>query len=248
MHKVLIANWKMNPAKDAEAVRLAKATDAAQVIICPPFPFLGTVARSVVDAQLGAQDVYWESAGAHTGEVSADELISVGVRFVIIGHSERRALGETDEQVAKKVAAAVMHGITPIVCIGESALEKEAGSTQSVVERQLRSALSLLPADTNREAPPQVYIAYEPVWAISTNQVAGGAAATPEEVRRVIHYMQGVIRGAPVQPVFLYGGSVTAATLAGFLDVQEIGGALVGGASLKPAEFKKLIQCAASYH
>ena len=244
MSKLLIANWKMNPAKEAEAVKLAKAVDAENVIICPPFLFIEAVSKVVKKAAIGAQDVFWQESGAFTGEVSAAELNSLSAQHVIVGHSERRALGETDEQVAKKVSAALAQKITPILCIGETREQRDAGQTREVIDRQLRTALSLIPVELSSDKPT-AYIAYEPVWAISTNHQAGDTAvATPQDAAGVIHYMQGIIRGVPIAPVFLYGGSVNITNLSGFLAVPEIAGALVGSASLKAAEFKKMIAIA----
>ncbi len=246
MKKILIANWKMHPTTEVEARKLAKAADAEGVIVCPPFPFLSAVAKVIRKAQLGAQDVFWESEGAFTGEVSAGELKSLKVAAVIIGHSERRMhLGETDEQIAKKVGMALADGITPIVCVGETAGERDQGLTNEVVGRQLRAAFSQIPAGADTERPP-IYIAYEPIWAISTNKV--GAAApdeSPEDVARMVDYMQGIVRGLPIEPMFLYGGSVREDNLRSFLACPGVSGALVGGASLKPAEFKKMIAQAA---
>lgn len=235
----------MNPSTEADAVKLAKATDAKGVVVCPPFPFISAASKVLKKAALGAQDMFWEEAGPFTGEVSSSELASYGVTHVILGHSERRAaLGETDEMVAKKLARALSEGVTPIVCIGETKTEHDAGQTKEVVNRQLRTALSLIPAGAGEEHP-LVYIAYEPVWAISTNQVGDPVAETPEHAVSVIHYMQGIIRGVPVAPLFIYGGSVNATNLGSFLGHPEIAGALVGGASLRSAEFKKMIAIAA---
>ncbi len=243
MGNILIANWKMNPEKESEAVKLAKAEDAVGVIICPPFPFISAVAKAVKKADIGAQDVFREEDGAFTGEVSASELQALSVSYVIIGHSERRqALGETDDMVAKKIAAAFAKKITPILCIGETRLERDEKRTREVIDRQLRSAFSLIPADSGDDKP-LVYVAYEPVWAISSNQASTPVTAEPAEVASVINYMEGIIRGIPVTPVFIYGGSVNAKTLPSFLSYPEIAGALVGAASLQAGEFKKMIKC-----
>ena len=241
----------MNPAKETEAIRLAKASDAGNVVVCPPFLFIEAVSKTLKKAAVGAQDMFWQESGAFTGEISGKELQSLKVQSVLIGHSERRALGETDEVVAKKIVAAFNQNITPILCVGETREERDGGQTMEVITRQLRTALSLIPAGAGEEKP-LIYIAYEPVWAISTNQPTspsqGGAGAprvaTPEDAQSVIHYMQGIIRGAPVMPLFLYGGSVNAENLGLFLVCPEISGALVGGASLKPMEFKKMIKIA----
>ena len=241
--RLLIANWKMQIGSQAEAVKLAKASDGANVIVCPSFMWLPAVCKVLKKAKTGAQDMFWEEAGAYTGETSGAQLLALGVSHVILGHSERRALGETDEVVAKKVAAALEQRITPIICIGESAADRDGGRTREVIDRQLRGALSLIPADFGN-SQPLVYIAYEPVWAISSHHLSPGGSATPEDVAGVIHYMQGIIRGVPITPQFLYGGSVDEKTLGGFLARPEIKGALVGAASTRPAEFKKMIALA----
>lgn len=246
MSKILIANWKMHPATEAEAVKLAKASDAANVVLCPPFPFLSAVSRSIKKAALGAQDMFWETTGPFTGEVSSEELQSFNVKHVILGHSERRsALEETDEMIAKKVALALAQGITPILCIGETRMQHDSGQTTEVVNKQLRSAFSLIPADAG-SAQPVVYIAYEPVWAISTNQVGAPVSESPADTQSVVRYMQGIIRGVPITPRFLYGGSVNERNLGDFLACPEIDGALVGGASVRATEFKKMITQAAA--
>jgi triosephosphate isomerase len=243
MNKLLIANWKMNPSTESEATKLAKATDAEGVVVCPPYPFLSAVHTTLKKARIGAQDISWQERKDSTGEVSGFELKSFHVEYVIIGHSERRIQGETDEVVAKKLAAAIASGITPILCIGETLEEKEAGKTREVVDRQLRTAVSLIPADIG-DAKSGLLIAYEPVWAISTNQSGESVTAVPEDARGVIHYMQGIVRGIPLTIQFLYGGSVNAKNLKSFLDIPEVAGVLVGGASLKPAEFKKMVTIA----
>lgn len=246
MTKILIANWKMNPQTEKAAIVLAKACDAEGVILCPPFPFLKAVKQAIKKATLGAQDLCFENGGPFTGEVSALQLKSVGVEYVIIGHSERRAhLGETDELVARKVAAALEAGITPVVCVGETRDERDKGQTREVIDRQTRMAFSLIPAGGgqarggNKQETFNVILTYEPVWAISTNKGAEGA--TPESAQDMINYMQGIVRGLPVVPAFIYGGSVNPENLESFLQCSEVHGGLVGGASLKPAEFKKMI-------
>ncbi len=222
MSKILIANWKMNPAKEADALKLAKSSDAASVIICPPFPFISGIQKIVKKATLGAQDMFWQESGAVTGEVSGSEIESLGVSHVILGHSSRReVLGETDEIVAKKVAAAIAQKITPILCIGETRAERDAGQTREVIDRQLRTALSLIPADIGDEKPA-MHVAYEPVWAISTNQGSKPVSETPADAQEVVLYIQAIIRGAPVTPTFLYGGSVNADNLPHFLRAPNL--------------------------
>src|SRR3989344_788629 len=236
MNKILIANWKMNPDKEAEAVKLAKAGDAEGVILCPPFPFLKSVSQAIKKAALGAQDACFEANGPFTGEVSPTQLKSVGVEYVILGHSERRAhLGETDEIIGRKVAAALEAGLTPIVCVGETRSERDKGQTREVIDRQIRMAFAQIPAGGKDRY--NVILTYEPVWAISTN---AGETATIAGVQDMINYMEGIVRGLPIVPAFIYGGSVNADNLASFLKCVEVQGALVGAASLKPAEFKKM--------
>ncbi len=246
MSKILIANWKMNPEKETDAIKLAKATDGEHVVICPPLPFLSEVSTAINKSALGAQDISTDPiTGPFTGEVSASQLRSMGIQYVIIGHSSRRSRdGETDEIVAKKIAAALDAGLIPILCVGETATERSHGHTREVLDRQLRMAFSLIPADTG-EKKFNVIVAYEPVWAISTNQAPGAGGhsegATPSMVQDMISYMKGIVRGMPITPVFIYGGSVDAENLGSFLECSEIHGALVGAVSLKAGEFKKMI-------
>ncbi|MBI3114564.1 MAG: triosephosphate isomerase, partial [Candidatus Harrisonbacteria bacterium] len=143
--KLIIANWKMNPTMLEEAVALARATDIEGLVIAPPFPFLEAVGKELKHALLGAQDLFWENpptGGAFTGEVSADELKALGARYVIVGHSERRKnLGETDEMIAKKMKAASDSGLIPVLCVGESREEHDAGRAKEIVNRELRLGL-----------------------------------------------------------------------------------------------------------
>jgi len=244
MKKLLMANWKMNPKTEKEAIRLAKASDAANVVVYPPFPFLPAVAKALKKATLGAQDLFWEAeTGPYTGEVSARELKSVGVEYVIIGHSSRRALGEKDEVIAKKVQAALSVGLVPILCVGEVLEEREAGRAQEVVDKQLRTVLSQLPL----VAHGQLFVAYEPVWAISTTPHSSGlqslsAEEAPAKSVELIRYMQHMVSTIQMETKFLYGGSVNLKNVQEVFGYDEIDGALVGGASLKAAEFGKMIK------
>ncbi len=247
--KTIVANWKMNVGI-RESIALARGTLLAlrgrmhvpEVIVCPPFTALAdvnkTVARSHVT--LGAQDIYWEQAGAFTGEISARLLVETGATHVIIGHSERRRLfGETDEAIGKKTAAALAHGLIPIVCVGETAEQRGSGQTEEVVIRQLRAAFAM----TTLREKDRVCIAYEPVWAIGS-----GKAATPEDaasvhlaLRRVFH--ESVKSGADALSV-LYGGSVDGKNAYGFLRETEINGLLVGSASVKLQQFTEILHAA----
>ncbi len=227
-----------------DALTLAKQVDHQEVVICPPHIFTAAISKVLKKASTGAQDGFYEPHGPFTGYVSMAQLAAVGVKHVIIGHSERRALGEEETVIARKIAAAFEAGLTPIVCIGETAEEHKQGKVKEVVDRQVRSAFSLLPAGsvaTSREA----IICYEPVWAISTNQVPGMETAdTPEQAQTVARYLEGIVRGMPVTSRFIYGGSVNQENLAAFLICPEFSGVLVGGASLRVPEFKKMIKIA----
>jgi|SRR3989344_623252 len=236
MSKLIIANWKMNPASIAEAVTLAKETDANNLIVCPPFVFLKAVGEVLQKANLGAQDLFWNGpTGAFTGEVSAAELKDLGVEYVIIGHSERRInVGETNEMVAKKVATALKEGLIPILCIGETLEEKKTGLRDEVLKKQLEISLSQVSQLSD------VYVAYEPIWAISTNPNA--EPDRPENTIEVINFLK---KDFPVK--FLYGGSVNANNAELFLQPKEIEGALVGGASLKKDQIKKIVEVAAKF-
>lgn len=233
-----------------EALELARALVAelqpltgVERVLCPPFVSLTSVAPVLANTgiDLGAQNMHWEKSGAFTGEVSPIMLQGL-CQFVILGHSERRQyFGETDQNVNKKVIAALAHGLTPIICVGENLAENEAGKTAEVVTRQTRAAYAGLSTD---EALKTV-IAYEPVWAIGT-----GKAATPAGANAVIGlhvrgclsdlYSSSVVDAVRV----LYGGSVTGANAADLMAQPDIDGALVGGASLKPAEFGAIARAA----
>jgi len=247
---VVAANWKMNKTA-SEAVDLARELVAAiqpfvavERVLCPPFTALAAVAPLLAGTGigLGAQNMHWEKSGAYTGEVSP--LMLAGLcQYVIVGHSERRQyFAETDETVNKKVKAALAHGLTPIVCVGENLAENEAGQTAAVVTRQARAAYAGLTAGDALKT----ILAYEPVWAIGT-----GKAATPAGANAVIGlhirgaladlYSSAVADALRVQ----YGGSVTAANAADLMAQPDIDGALVGGASLKPAEFAAIVKAAA---
>lgn len=230
MDKLLILNWKMNPGTLKEAVALAKDSDFKSVVVAPPFPFIEEVGKVLKKAKLGAQDIFWESKGAFTGEVSAQELKDLCVEYVIIGHSERRhKLGETDEMIAKKLKAAAENGLTPVLCVGETKKEKDSGKKEAVIERQLKIGLSLL-SQKPKAKSQKLLVAYEPVWAIGT-----GDPETPESARETIQFIKKTL-----STKVLYGGSVNSNNLADYLKFKEIDGALVGGASLNKEEIKKM--------
>lgn len=246
MKKKLIAgNWKMNgnlAANDALARALiAGMGDAAcTVAVCVPAPYLAQLQmlRSGSALELGAQDVSQHEQGAFTGEVSAAMLKEFGVRYAIVGHSERRQYhGETDGLVAEKAKAALAHGITPIVCVGETLAEREAGKTEEVVKRQMAAVIH-----TNGHCISEIVVAYEPVWAIGT-----GKTATPEQAQQVHAVLRAQLKAATEHSErihILYGGSMNAANAASLLSQPDIDGGLVGGASLKASDFLQIIAAA----
>lgn len=227
MSKLIVANWKMNPATVSDAIELAVGSDHKGVAIAAPFPFLSALHQVLKYATLAAQDVSWEKKGPFTGEVSASQLASVGVKQVIIGHSERRALGETDEHIGRKVAAAVAANLVPVLCVGESAKERDAGIGEAVVIRQLNTGLRRL----KHPLAQPLLIAYEPVWAISTTP--GAKLDTPKNAQRVAQGIKRTAERMGYVVKVLYGGSVDPENAAGFLKQPDISGALVGGASIK---------------
>lgn len=249
MRKPFVAgNWKMHlTLGDAEAlVRQLKATcdqEAVEVAVCPPFTALAAVGVLLKGSRilLGAQDLYWETHGAFTGEISPVMLKDAGCRCVIIGHSERRQLfGETDAAVHKKLAAALAHGLRPIVCIGETLSEREQGKTFDVLTRQLSGAF----ADCETWDCTQITLAYEPVWAIGT-----GKNATPEQAQEAHAFIRqwlgkrcGARAGESMR--IQYGGSVNAANAAALMQQPDVDGALVGGASLKADAFSTIVKSA----
>ena len=247
---VVAGNWKMNTTLGearalAEAVARRLATrEGAETVVCPPFISLDAVGRALHGSrtQLGAQNCYFAERGAFTGEVSAAMLADLGCRYVIVGHSERRAIfGERDELVARKVGAVLACGMTPILCVGESLEQNEGGQTEQVVGSQVRAALAGLAA----EQVGGLVIAYEPVWAIGT-----GRAASAADANRTIGFIRQTVRGVAGADVaarlrIQYGGSVTAANAAELFAQPEIDGALVGGASLKADDFVAICETAA---
>jgi triosephosphate isomerase len=245
MRVCLIAgNWKMNTtASEAERLVLEMLErldriEGVEKVLCPPFVSLVGINMMLQNSsiKLGAQNMYFESKGAYTGEVSPF-MIRELCEFVILGHSERRwYFGETDEIVNKKVKAALANELKPILCVGERLEENEAGKTQEVISRQLRGALNGV------EPVRDLVVAYEPVWAIGTGKAATGkqAAATIQFIRDIVSELWNRSMGQDLR--ILYGGSVTSANVAEFVSLPEIDGALVGGASLKADEFVSIVE------
>ena len=240
---LIAGNWKMNTTV-AEAEKLASSLrdildkiEGIEKVLCPPFISLTTLSKVLQGSsvKLGAQNMYFETRGAYTGEVSPLMLKGL-VEFVILGHSERRSyFGETDELVNKKVQAALDFGLKPILCVGERLEENEAGKTEQVITRQLKGSLA------NIEPGTDLVIAYEPIWAIGTGKAADGitAATTIKFIRDTLANLWDSNTAQKVR--LLYGGSVTSNNIAEFVSQPEIDGALVGGASLKANEFSSIV-------
>jgi triosephosphate isomerase len=255
MRKPFVAgNWKMFKTV-AEARHLVselvpglQAVEGVEKVLCPPFTSLLAVAALLegTDIGLGAQNLHWEFSGAYTGEISPP-MVAELCNYVIIGHSERRAyFGETDETVNRKIQAAISYDLIPIVCVGESLEENDAGRTAEVVSRQVRDGLAGMDGVLDPSSAGSVVIAYEPVWAIGTGRAAtaeGASTVIAKVIRPALADMFGaeVAQGMRV----LYGGSVNSSNAAEFFEDAEIDGALVGGASLKAAEFIPAVQAAA---
>ena len=243
--KLIAGNWKMNGSLAANEVLLAalvqglSAKPACDIAVCVPAAYLAQVQALRVDGvHLGSQDLSAQASGAYTGEISAAMLKDFGVRYVIVGHSERRQYHfETDQLVADKAKAALAAGITPIVCVGETLAEREAGRTEEVVKRQLAAVIH-----TNGHCISEIVVAYEPVWAIGT-----GKTALPEEAQAVHAVLRAQLKAATDQSArikILYGGSMNAANAASLLGQPDIDGGLIGGASLKAADFLSIIALA----
>lgn len=246
---LVAGNWKMNgdTARNAELVAgivsRAPDSDRVKLMICPPYPFLSAIANQLAGSAvaLGAQNVSEHQAGAYTGEVSPAMLQECGCEFVIVGHSERRTLyGETSAAVAAKFAAAVDAGLKPVLCVGETLEEREAGRTEAVIDEQLQPVLDAVGTSGFATA----VIAYEPVWAIGT-----GMTASPEQAQDVHRHIRAIIASHDADLAesiqILYGGSVKGDNAAALFSMPDIDGGLVGGASLKADDFLAIAQAAA---
>jgi triosephosphate isomerase len=257
MRRPLVAgNWKLHGSRAANARRVAalragfESEAAVDCVICPPFCYLEEVGRALRGSSihLGAQSVSAERGGAYTGEVSAAMLKDVGCEYVIIGHSERRALfGEDDQRVAAQFAAVIEQGLTPVLCVGETLAEHEAGAAQSVIARQLDAILDVAGAAPGPGAGPaglaRVIIAYEPIWAIGTGRVA-----TPALAQALHAFIRGRIASRDAKIAahvrILYGGSVKPGNAAELFAQPDVDGGLVGGASLEADEFLAILASA----
>ena len=245
-NSLVVANWKLNPTTLAEAKNLyneirrkLKNHDTATVVVAPPFLYIPELAKTLKKegVKLGAQDIFYEEIGPFTGEISASQLADFGVSYVIVGHSERRALGETDEQVNRKIQAALKRRLTPIVCIGEKTRD-EQGSFFNHMEAQIKSLTSgLLAKDLTK-----IVIAYEPIWSIGT-----GKAATVEDVKEMQLFIVSTLtklydRKNAEKVAILYGGSVKASIAKDLYEQGGMQGFLVGGASLNAEEFVNIVK------
>ena len=243
--KLIVGNWKMNGSLAANqdlvrAVIAGLSGASCKAAVCVPAIYLPPVQQLAGGSPLlwGAQDVSTHEQGTYTGELSAAMLREFGVRFAIVGHSERRHYhGETDAVVATKAQRALAAGITPIVCVGETLAEREAGHTEEVVKRQLAAVIH-----TNGHCISEIVVAYEPVWAIGT-----GKTASPEQAQQVHALLRAQLKAATAHPeriALLYGGSMNAANAASLLSQNDIDGGLIGGASLKSADFLSIVAAA----
>jgi len=249
MRKLLIAgNWKMNTTL-MEAVDLVNEMkepldriNGVDKVVCPPFISIAVISEILMDSSIkvGAQNMYFKEKGAFTGEISPAMLIDI-CEYVIIGHSERRQyFNETDETVNKKGRAALDAGLKPIICVGENLEQNKAGETEKIVTGQLKRALDDI------SYSPAIVIAYEPIWAIGTGKAATGTDANTT-IKIIRNTIADIYNGRAAQDMrILYGGSVTAANIGEFIRQPEIDGGLVGGASLKSAEFISMVEQAAS--
>ena len=242
--KLVVGNWKMNGSRSGNAELLAALKAAgpwsAEVAVCPPCVYLADTVLALQGSGVawGAQDCSAQESGAYTGEVAAAMLAEFGCRYAIVGHSERRALhAESDQLVADKAKKALAHGLTPIVCVGETLAEREAGRTDEVVKRQLSAVIHTL-----AHCISQVVVAYEPVWAIGT-----GKTALPEQAQAVHALLRTQLTAATQKAgemKILYGGSVKADNAAALFALPDVDGGLIGGASLKAADFSAICRAA----
>ena len=240
--QLMIANWKMNKTHDQakdymDILAQERLPSQVEVVICPPFTALGAVAAGAKASlsMVGAQNCSWAASGALTGEISPEMLVALTVKYVLVGHSERRSLfGESDDIVARKVQLLLQSALIPVLCLGETEQERDGNLTEEVLRRQLDAALPL----TSDEAS-KIVIAYEPVWAIGTSRTANGEQVTAA-MQLIRHYLATKYTAATAEAIpILYGGSVNLGNIASLAECP-IDGALVGGASLNPQDFANL--------
>ena len=239
MKKLIIANWKMNPTSKKEALRMFTSLKGLNnVIICPPFPYL-SLAKGI---KLGAQDCFYEEKGSFTAQVSPLMLKDLQVKYVLIGHSERRILGETDEVINKKIKAVLKVGLTPVLCVGETKDQRDKNQAFNVLEKQVEQGLKGIP----KTKINKIIIAYEPVWAIGT-----GETATPEQAQEMHKFIRSLLSDHFGKDVaekirILYGGSMKPDNAEELLSQPDVDGGLIGGASLKADSFSEILSIAES--
>jgi len=250
--KIIVGNWKMNPRVLSDAKKIfgaikkqASKRSGVQTVICAPFVFLNELKKMVTGHRcvLGAQDIFWERGGSYTGEISPSELRDAGAQYVIVGHSERRALGETNEDVMRKIRASVDEGLAVILCVGENKRDID-GRYFSFIEEELKQAFSLV----KQKEFNKIIIAYEPIWAIGEN---AKRSATPHEFEEMVIFIRKILvdmfgKKHGLSASILYGGSVDDTNARSFLCVPNTSGLLVGRGSLEPKIFNAIIDTAAS--
>lgn len=246
----MIANWKMNPGTrvlarklSREILKKASRLKKTTVVIAPPFPFLGDLPISK-KLEIGTQDVFWAKEGAFTGQVSAQVIKDFGAKYVIIGHSERRALGETDDMVSKKIITSIKMGLTPVVCVGETSRDHQ-GMYLSFLENQIKESLKGL----SRGELSRIIIAYEPVWAIGKS---ANEAMNPEKLHEMTIFIKKILsrlfgRENALKTVLIYGGSVDATNAISLMKDGTVKGFLVGRASLEPNNFSSILEAVEKY-
>jgi len=245
MKPLIIANWKMNPQSLAEAKRLfnsvkkgIKNIKEIEIVICPPFIYIPTFQHSNIPTiKIGAQDCFWEGSGPFTGQISPLMLKNFGCQYVIVGHSTRRELGETDEMINKKLKAAIKAKLKPILCIGETEKERKKGKTFKILKEQLEKGLKGI--SLFKVYSLKFIIAYEPIWAIGT-----GNPCQPKEAKEVLKFLKKItqpLSHPATPPLILYGGSVNSKNAKDYIEVG-FDGLLVGGASLNPKEFVEIVK------
>ncbi len=242
--KLIVGNWKMNPRSSASSRQLAgkiergwqrKAQTIVEVVVCPPVVFLPAVHQVFKKVKLGVQTVTSEPIGAFTGEVSIDQVLEFGIQYAILGHSERRAMGESDGQISRKIQLVQDSQVTPILCVGYGTKRGDSVSRiKQIVRQQIVKALR-----GTKFGFKDLVVAYEPVWAIGT-----GLTATPDKVAEVAKFIKSITHNSLV----LYGGSTSKSNISSFANQEAIDGVLVGGASLKPQEFLQMIKAFSSFH
>ena len=250
MKKLIVANWKMNPTSLAEAKRIfngiekgaKKFNKQSEVVVCSPAVYLFSLTGKQI--KLGGQNMFYEESGAYTGETSPAMLKNSKCQYVIVGHSERRGhFNETDETVNKKIKSAIAHKITPILCVGETASEKKQGKTKEVLKKQVLTGLETVSQQKAKESG--LCVAYEPRWAIGTGDACPITEAQTIKILLEKIVAQKYSRTLSQNMRFLYGGSVNSNNAQDFIQEAKFQGLLIGGASLKPAEFIKIIKNAA---